>query len=66
MQGSYCNKCGKELAQFDLEAYYIRRRMGYGSKYDLDLLDLNLCSRCLDELIDSCEISPITEQEETQ
>ena len=55
-----CNKCGKEISHvgfFGIKDY----TMPYGSKYDFDTLNLVLCVDCLDELVDGCVISPITE-----
>ena len=58
----YCNKCGKKLDMWDIqEDFSMQRNLGYGSKYDGDNLDLDLCCDCMDELIDSCVISPVTE-----
>ena len=57
-----CNKCGNELDQFDIAGdYSIHKRMCYGSVHDGDALGLQLCSKCMDELIASCVIPPITE-----
>jgi len=59
----YCNKCGKEFdvydSQEDFSIYSLL--IGYGSKYDGSSLELDLCCECMDELIDSCKISPIKE-----
>lgn len=58
MQKVFCNKCGKELDRYE-EWDSIETVMPYGSKYDGSLIDLDLCTQCLDELIDSCKISPV-------
>lgn len=56
----YCNKCGKKMDIFDIEAQFsFQRQLGYGSKYDGDNLDLDLCCDCMDVLIDECVISPV-------
>lgn len=56
----YCNKCGKKLDMWDLNAGFImHHHLGYGSKYDGDDLDLDLCCECMDDLIESCEIPPV-------
>ena len=64
----YCNKCGKgfgfEENQDANEDFSIHTIIGYGSKYDECYLDLNLCSSCMDELIDQCAISPIYDPED--
>lgn len=58
---AYCNKCGKQLDILDLQqGFHIENRLGYGSKYDDDNLELDLCCKCMDELIDSCKIHPTT------
>ena len=57
-----CNKCGRILDDFDVNNdYSIHRKIGYGSGHDGELLELRLCSDCLDELIEACKISPVTE-----
>jgi len=60
-----CNICGKELDFWDFtEDYSIKRRLGYGTKYDGDDLELHICCDCMDKLIDGCKISPITPVDE--
>lgn len=55
-----CNKCGKHFDIWDTqEDFSIYRRLGYGSKHDGDDLELDICCDCMDELIDSCKVSPI-------
>lgn len=56
----YCNKCGKKMDMWDIqENYSMQRHLGYGSKYDGDNLDIDLCCDCMDELIESCVIPPV-------
>lgn len=56
----YCNKCGKSLDTWDIqEDYSMRRRLGYGSKYDGDELKINICCDCMDRFIESCVIPPV-------
>lgn len=56
----YCNKCGKKLDMWDIqEDFSMQRRLGYGSKYDGDDLDIDLCCDCMDELIEKCVIPPV-------
>lgn len=58
-----CNMCGKELNRDDrLEGLSITRQMGYGSKYDGEEIDFDLCCNCFDNLIDSMKINPITNE----
>ena len=57
-----CSKCGKAFDFFDAqEDFSIRRKLGYGTKYDGDRLDVQLCCDCMEKLIDECAVSPITE-----
>lgn len=56
----YCNKCGKKLDMWDeQEDFSMQRQLGYGSRYDGDTLDLDLCCSCMDGLIESCAIPPV-------
>lgn len=56
-----CNKCGKLFDDLDIqEELSLHTTLGYGSKYDGHTIQLDLCCDCLDELIESCKISPIT------
>ena len=55
-----CNKCGKTFDFLDTqENFSIRRRMGYGTMYDGDDLELDLCRDCMQELIQNCAVSPL-------
>lgn len=55
-----CNKCGKPFDMWDeTEGIKLSRYMGYGTKYDGDRLNLNLCCKCIENLISKCLISPI-------
>lgn len=48
-----CNKCNKMFDQFDMEqGFSIYHRIGYDSKYDGGRLAVDLCSDCMDDLID--------------
>lgn len=42
------------------EDYSIHTTIGYGSKYDEEKVELDICCDCMDELIDKCVISPLT------
>lgn len=58
-----CNKCGKEFDMWDTsEHFHIYQKCGYGTKFDGDDLELDLCCACIESLIDSCAISPIIEK----
>lgn len=55
-----CNKCGREFDIFDKKAgFSLHKKIGYGSRYDGDTLELDMCCDCMDGLIESCAISPI-------
>lgn len=55
-----CNMCGKVFDIWDKqEGLSIEHQLGYGTKYDGDLLQLDLCCDCMDEIIDKCKIFPI-------
>lgn len=57
-----CNICGKEFCEWDYqEDYHISKRIGYGSKYDEDLIDLHICITCMDKIIENCKITPVTD-----
>ncbi len=59
---TYCNYCGKEFDKADMTGgMRIGHLLGYGSIHDGNYLTLDLCSDCLDNLIDSCKISPLEE-----
>ena len=59
-----CNMCGKEFDVFDKqEDFCIDKYVGYGSKFDLCHVQLNLCIDCFDRLITKirpeCKIDPV-------
>lgn len=57
-----CNKCGKKFDIWDTqEGFSINKRMGYGTKYDGEYLELDLCCNCMEKLIDECIISPVSD-----
>ena len=63
MRKAYCNMCGKEFDWMDMqENFSIYRHIGYGSKHDEEYLELDLCCYCMDKIIDSCKISPVSDQ----
>ena len=56
-----CNMCGKEVEHYnDFGLHY---RFGYESFRDGDIIDLDLCGKCLDEFVDGilkkCKLNPI-------
>ncbi len=49
-----CSMCGKEFDDLDIqENNHIVHCFGYGSKYDLNILDIHLCIDCFDKMIDT-------------
>ena len=61
-----CNLCGKEFNAYDeQESFGIHTRVGYGSRFDGDSIDLDLCCECFDklmyDLILQCKINPVIE-----
>ena len=63
-----CNVCGKEFDMWDeQEELGLHTRFGYGTTFDGDRIDLDICCDCFDKLMDKfipmCKINPITEME---
>lgn len=59
-KNNICNKCGKALDVWDKENNFsINNVIKYGSIYDGEKINLHLCCECMDDLINSCVISPI-------
>lgn len=65
-----CNVCGKTVEQvFENQMpISIHDRVGYGSKHDGSMLDLDICCDCFDKLIEDfiekCVINPLHEMEQ--
>ena len=48
-----CTMCGKKLDAVDMYGnFFFRHRVGYGSKYDGDMIYLHLCCNCFDKIVD--------------
>lgn len=61
----FCNMCGKPFDIFDFRNdFSIDRYVGYGSIYDEEHLQLDLCCDCMDDIISNCKISPLESGEE--
>lgn len=60
MKKTICNMCGKKFDVWDdQESFGIHRdRIGYGSRHDGCVLDLDLCCNCMDTIIEMCRIMP--------
>ena len=55
-----CNLCGNVIDPMTGRGgIHISEELGYGSKYDMDLLDMEICYECLDRIVDACRISPV-------
>lgn len=60
MTKKICNKCGKEMDPWDcISGFHVEMELGFGSKYDGCLVELDLCNNCLDVFIGECAINPI-------
>lgn len=60
--GKVCNRCGKELDFWDIqEDFTIHKHVGYGSIYDGEVVKLQFCGDCFDEIVAECKVSPIEE-----
>ena len=58
----HCNFCGRQLGIFDIqEPLLIKNHMGYGSKFDGEVIDIRFCCDCFDAIVEQCEISPVKE-----
>lgn len=57
-----CNKCGKKISKNNYEGlnlmHLFKISFKYGSKYDMEQWNYNLCEDCLLELISSFIIPP--------
>lgn len=60
-----CNICGQEFDFWDgNENFAIHTRLGYGTKFDGDILDLHICCDCMENIIQMCSVSPIEEADD--
>lgn len=60
VQPRVCNCCGKDMDFFDIqEDFTISRKVGYGSKYDMMIIDLRICGDCFDKIVDGCSVTPV-------
>lgn len=61
-----CNMCGKTFDYWDHEENIsLDHFIGYGSKHDMHRMQLNLCCKCFDKVVDwiipQCKTNPMTE-----
>lgn len=55
-----CNRCGRKFDMWDEhENFSMNMRLGYGTVYDGQVLDLKLCCSCMERLIKKCKVSPV-------
>ena len=49
-----CNLCGKDFDEWDeQEEFGMHYHAGYGSKFDGDTINCDLCCACFDELMET-------------
>ncbi len=66
-KANICNKCGKELDMWDKqEAFSLHQNLGYGTAYDGMRLELDLCCKCMEELIVNCTETPLIDVSESE
>lgn len=57
MKRKKCTMCGKK---FDIQDKYadlhFKKKIGYGSVHDGEVLELNLCCKCFDDVVKHLEI----------
>ena len=59
-----CNICGRPFDLWDTqENYSIYTTCGYGSKFDGETIEMDICCGCFDKLVEGCKISPILKDE---
>ena len=67
--GKICSMCGKKFDMWDVqEDFCFVRHIGYGSKYDMMGLHLNLCCDCFDKIADwflsLCVNDPLVDEQD--
>ena len=56
----HCSMCGKKFDMWDAsENFHIHKNMGFGTKYDGERIEINLCCACMEKLIVACTLSPV-------
>ena len=55
-----CNKCGRVIENKEtFLGFTADLGIGYGSKYDGETIRIDLCTDCIDRLIETCVVSPL-------
>lgn len=49
-----------------MQRFKIHTNIGYGSKFDGENLNINICCICMDHLIERCKVSPISDNQEEE
>jgi len=68
MEKIFCNICGKEFDEFDMqEGFGFDYHIGYGSKFDGERIKIVFCCDCFDKIVDEyilpqCQIPPLREE----
>ena len=61
-----CNRCRKAFDQWDEEeGFSMHGKFGYGTKYDGEEYELDLCCSCMEWLVNECAIHPISWRQKT-
>lgn len=54
-----CNVCGRRVNPGEGFGFVkVTDVLGYGSKHDMELLNMNICYSCIDYLVNHCKINP--------
>lgn len=60
----WCNMCGKIMDIIGIEnGIHVKKPIGFGSIHDGGKLDIHICCDCMDDLIDKCDIYPVSGEE---
>lgn len=64
MTSIQCNVCGRDTRNTEVHIeIQIHQLIGYGSRYDGEKIDFDVCAKCVDTILEAiskvCKISPI-------
>ena len=65
-----CNFCGKEFDEWDnQEGFGFTHRVGFGSKFDGQVIEVDLCCDCFDKMMEeyvfpNCQLNCISDDDE--
>lgn len=60
--GTVCNICGKEFDAADkAEGFALYTKSGDGTEYNGLVINMDICCKCMSNLIKQCAVSPIVE-----